>query len=836
MIKVKDGYAKLIGVSALGAANQVLLSNGSNQTVGNASGSIPLNNGTVNVNLNADLLDGVHLMGKGGTSGVMRSWTRGTYTTAKQYFGNGNVVVIDPQPTDDSSLWANTTIFSVGDLEARSHQLAFGYNDDVIKYRRVSGASTAPIYNNWRTLAFTNSNITGNAASATKLQTARNLWGKSFDGTADVYGLITIGQDLANNPAIKFYKGEYIDGYGNIKLYSDSSTWSVGHKDTVASGVGLFVEALGNVGIGTRAPIHKLQVAGAGVFNNTGSTTYTTNGITIGAGDVAERYITCYGKTGVSYINVGYGPALNNSGEFFFHYVSSGSTNNYSGVGIWGGANQMYLYPNYTKFKKPLVMPAELYGGNYAINMSNSNIVGLNAIFTADLADSGAEGYQFKRTNGNYDSIWCKDGYFYFSPDGNTDQNGSYGSTYTILHTGNYAGTLDSRYVNVSGDTMTGALNFANGTWNAVGDDSAIGDCNRAGLLGIKSLNNNLPGIVFFNSSGTQIGSLYSDANVLKWNEHTVIHSGNLASLTKTLDSIGLPSSTSNAANTAWCKFARITFNDSSWSIASGYLFFGGADNPDNRAILVYHFRSGSTATTLSIANLHWLVKSYSNATVIAVKAADNVYDLYTNNSETYMSPRIYHMSAFSSKFAWSVGSWTTTKPTAACTSSDIGRVYYATSAESATTASNVVVNNSDYNQTYRMVWHSGNKLYGTGGIYCNPSTDCLYASHYYETSDVKYKTNIQSISGIDNIPKLREFDWKESGSKGYGFIAQELEEQGYLELVNTDEQGEKTVNYSAALSLTVAKLQNKIEEIEKENKELRDEIDNLKNNKLWQS
>ena len=52
--------------------------------------------------------------------------------------------------------------------------------------------------------------------------------------------------------------------------------------------------------------------------------------------------------------------------------------------------------------------------------------------------------------------------------------------------------------------------------------------------------------------------------------------------------------------------------------------------------ILVYHFRSGNTATTLSIANLYWLVKSYSNATVTAVKVADNVYDLYTNNSGTY--------------------------------------------------------------------------------------------------------------------------------------------------------------------------------------------------------
>ena len=43
-------------------------------------------------------------------------------------------------------------------------------------------------------------------------------------------------------------------------------------------------------------------------------------------------------------------------------------------------------------------------------------------------------------------------------------------------------------------------------------------------------------------------------------------------------------------------------------------------------------------------------------------------------------------MSAFSNKFTWSVGNWTTTKPTAAYTSSDIGIVNYANSASNADT------------------------------------------------------------------------------------------------------------------------------------------------------
>lgn len=56
----------------------------------------------------------------------------------------------------------------------------------------------------------------------------------------------------------------------------------------------------------------------------------------------------------------------------------------------------------------------------------------------------------------------------------------------------------DGRYVRKSGDTMLGALNFANGTWNLVGDDSYMGDCNISGHFGIKAANTTYPGIAFF--------------------------------------------------------------------------------------------------------------------------------------------------------------------------------------------------------------------------------------------------------------------------------------------------------------------------------------------------
>ena len=111
---------------------------------------------TLNTNLNADMLDGAHLAGIGGRGGVMRSWSRGAYTKVNQYFGNGNVVTIDPKPTDDATLSANTTILSLGDNANRNTQLAFYYEYDTIKYRRCIDSG----WTSWATL-LNSSNWTG---------------------------------------------------------------------------------------------------------------------------------------------------------------------------------------------------------------------------------------------------------------------------------------------------------------------------------------------------------------------------------------------------------------------------------------------------------------------------------------------------------------------------------------------------------------------------------------------------------------------------------------------------------------------------------------------------
>ena len=98
-------------------------------------------------------------------------------------------------------------------------------------------------------------------------------------------------------------------------------------------------------------------------------------------------------------------------------------------------------------------------------------------------------------------------------------------------------------------------------------------------------------------------------------------------------------------------------------------------------------------------------------------------------------------------------------------------------------------------------------------------NTGDMYARNYYATSDINKKTDITDISISNNNIHTVAFKWKDTSIQSYGFIAQEIEKQ-YPELVNTDDDGSKTVNYIAALSLYTAQLENRIKILEDKLKE----------------
>ena len=89
---------------------------------------------------------------------------------------------------------------------------------------------------------------------------------------------------------------------------------------------------------------------------------------------------------------------------------------------------------------------------NGAINMNNSNIYGLNSIYTSDRSDSPAEGIHFWRDTTHVDTLRMRDGKLLFTPN---RLLGSSGTELTVLHTGNSS---------VSGHTIT--INGTSTTWS----------------------------------------------------------------------------------------------------------------------------------------------------------------------------------------------------------------------------------------------------------------------------------------------------------------------------------------------------------------------------------
>lgn len=123
--------------------------------------------------------------------------------------------------------------------------------------------------------------------------------------------------------------------------------------------------------------------------------------------------------------------------------------------------------------------------------------------------------------SGGYPMQWAygQDGYLYHRLGTSTT---AWGSWKSIIDSENYATHLDDRYINASGDTMTGALNFANGTWNFLGDDVYFGDNNTAGSFAIKGANGDT-NIKFVQYGGTNYQLLtYDGSNNLTWSGSTI--------------------------------------------------------------------------------------------------------------------------------------------------------------------------------------------------------------------------------------------------------------------------------------------------------------------------
>ena len=108
-------------------------------------------------------------------------------------------------------------------------QIAAQYGSTPRLYVRNRIWSSGLEWGNWRTIAFTDSNV----ASATKLQTARTLWGQSFNGEGNVSGNMTDVGNLTMAGLLDLTgKAFFKLGDATLKIYQASNVYS-NQKETL---------------------------------------------------------------------------------------------------------------------------------------------------------------------------------------------------------------------------------------------------------------------------------------------------------------------------------------------------------------------------------------------------------------------------------------------------------------------------------------------------------------------------------------------------------------------------------------------------------------------------
>ena len=104
--------------------------------------------------------------------------------------------------------------------------------------------------------------------------------------------------------------------------------------------------------------------------------------------------------------------------------------------------------------------------------------------------------------------------------------------------------------------------------------------------------------------------------------------------------------------------------------------------------------------------------------------------------------------------------------------------------------------------------------------------TGAFFATSITETSALRYKENVSNLDSIASLYKLRPvtFDWKDTGVKDIGLIAEEVKEH-VPELVHLDEEGgAEGIKYSKLTSLLIKAVQDQQTEIIN----LKSRLDNL--------
>ena len=448
-----------------------------------ATGTKPIDvvSTTMCTNLNADMLDGLHNtafaradqnpavdLNTVNGRGIMTNTANANATTERHY------------PI------AQAGVLFYGTAAYGSANQIYGSFSSNRWFARGGGGNESATGNsanktNWREFAFTDSNV----ASATKLQTARTIWGQSFNGTQNVsgnmtgVGNITMSGNIYMNNARNIYAkntdgsdmpifytnsyNELVIGTGNAQ--KEARTYLSGleiiFRTSTAVNERMKIASNGNVGIGTTAPSAKLDIKGASSLlglkaDGTANVSYTyiegyhaNNGTSFRIVESTSTDLWLqYGKNSVASYNFHLSGYLNTRlKEFNVNSIDSIFSGN-----VKAGGDVVA----YATGSGDIVLPIASTNSLGAVKIGSG--ISVSSDGTISVSGTGTIGGISVPGSGNVitNATLSEDKKII-----------TFTKDLTALTTTNYAATLDSKYVKKAGDTMTGALTIASNTINS---------------------------------------------------------------------------------------------------------------------------------------------------------------------------------------------------------------------------------------------------------------------------------------------------------------------------------------------------------------------------------
>ena len=311
--------------------------------------------------LDADLLDGKHNGELTALHVKSQNVTTDDFSTYLSTYGNQGLSVLNnvsgANVGDISSISA---VLNIGSMNNRLGRFIFARHDesDGLYWQSANSA-----YNDWgtkRKIAFVDSNV----ASATKLQTKRYIWGRSFDGTENITGDLEMGnniilkqRDKGGNSLHTIYtstsnnlvigNGHAVKGYNT---YLDGNT--LFFRYGTAPSIGMILNSSGNVTIGSS----DLALTNAKLYIDglTKITSSTNIGLQIDSSytGAVTRGIQVmnpsmpFGDTNGVVLLFGQSTSAYNCGNIAYRHNGENNTNNYVSLGLYGKDNILVCKAN----------------------------------------------------------------------------------------------------------------------------------------------------------------------------------------------------------------------------------------------------------------------------------------------------------------------------------------------------------------------------------------------------------------------------------------------------------------------------------------------------------